>query len=473
MLAEYLKAGYPGFCLLTQEPYRAEKMLVSEGWTFRIWDCLTGIRGAESNQIVEEIRDPVEAIRWLCMNRDTVLITHNLHLFLDIPEVIQAIQNGIPIWKGTGSAMVIVSPTIQLKPEVEKLFTIIDLPLPDDETLYELQTDLCKSVNINPNKRAAKAAKGLTEFEAETAFALSLIRKGYCSTRVVAEAKSQAIRRSGLMEFWEPANITDVGGLDQLKAFISNRAKAYELGNEHLPKPKGVLLVGIPGTGKSLSCKAAASIMRWPLIKLDIGNLKGSLVGESERKIRQATAVIDAFGEAVVWIDEVEKAFSGTRSSGETDAGTTANMFAHFLTWRAESKSSIIVMATANDIKNLPPEFLRAGRFDATFFVDLPTLSERIEIIKIMNRKYNADIPVNYAQKLEGWSGAEIEQLAKDSLYDGVEGAYKAIVPLSKTMKEDIQALKDWAKTRARLANTPDEEVKPQRKIHQIKKEAA
>jgi len=158
MLAEYLKAGYPGFCLLTQEPYRAEKMLVSEGWTFRIWDCLTGIRGAESNQIVEEIRDPVEAIRWLCMNRDTVLITHNLHLFLDIPEVIQAIQNGIPIWKGTGSAMVIVSPTIQLKPEVEKLFTIIDLPLPDDETLYELQTDLCKSVNINPNKRAAKAA---------------------------------------------------------------------------------------------------------------------------------------------------------------------------------------------------------------------------------------------------------------------------------------------------------------------------
>jgi len=148
-------------------------------------------------------------------------------------------------------------------------------------------------------------------------------------------------------------------------------------------------------------------------------------------------------------------------------------MFGHFLTWRAESKSSIIVMATANDIKNLPPEFLRAGRFDATFFVDLPILPERIEIIKIMNRKYNADIPVNYAQKLEGWSGAEIEQLAKDSLYDGVEAAQKAIVPLSKTMKEDIQALKDWAKTRARLANTPDEEVKPQRKIHSIKKEAA
>ena len=472
MIQDYLKAGYPAFCVLTQEPHRAEKMLLSEGWQFKIWDCLTGIREADNHRQVEEIRDPVEAIRWLNMYRDTVLIAHNLHLFLEIPELIQAIQNGIALWKGTGSALVIISPTIQLKPEVEKLFTIIDLPLPDDDTLYELQHDLCKSVNINPNKKAAKAAKGLTEFEAETAFALSLIRKGYCSTRVIAEAKSQMIRRSGLMEFWEPADIADVGGLNQLKTFIANRAKAYLPGNEHLPKPKGLLLVGIPGTGKSLSCKAAASIMGWPLIKLDIGRLKGSLVGESERKIRMATAVIDAFGEAVVWIDELEKSFSGSKSSGEVDAGTTANMFGHFLTWRAESKSSIIVMATANGIQNLPPEFLRAGRFDATFFVDLPTVTERIDIIRIMNRKYNADIPINYAQKLEGWSGAEIEQLAKDSLYDGVESAFKAIVPLSKTMKEDIQSLKEWSKTRTRLANTPEEEPKHQRKIHSIKKEA-
>lgn len=472
MIQDYLRAGYPAFCVLTQEPARAEKMLISEGWQFKSWDCLSGIRETDTHRVVEEIRDPVEAIKWLNMYRDTVLITHNLHLFMEIPEVLQAIQNGISLWKGTGSALAIVSPVIQLKPEVEKLFTIIDLPLPDDENLYELQTDLCKSVNINPNKRAARAAKGLTEFEAETAFALSLIKKGYCSTRVIAEAKSNMIRRSGL-KFWEPAEIEDVGGLYQLKSFIANRAKAYEPGNEHLPKLKGILLVGIAGTGKSLSCKAAASIMRWPLIKLDIGSLKGSLVGESERKMRQATAVIDAFGEAVVWCDEIEKSFSGAKSSGETDAGTTAGMFGHFLTWRSESKSSVIVMATANSIQNLPPEFLRAGRFDSTFFVDLPSMSERIEIIKIMNRRYNSQIPVNYAQKLEGWSGAEIEQLAKDSLYDGVEAAAKAIVPLSKTMKEDIQALKDWSKTRARLANTPDEEVKPQRKIHSLKKEAA
>ena len=181
MIQDYLKAGYPAFVVLTQEPLRAELSLVStEGWAYTVWDCLTGIKEAGTNRLIEEIRDPVEAIKWLNQNRDMVMIAHNMHLFMEIPEVIQAIQNGIHIWKGVGSALVIISPTILLRPELDKLFTIIDLPLPDDDILYNLQQDLCKSVNVNPNQRAAKAAKGLTEFEAETAFALSLIKKGYC-----------------------------------------------------------------------------------------------------------------------------------------------------------------------------------------------------------------------------------------------------------------------------------------------------
>jgi SpoVK/Ycf46/Vps4 family AAA+-type ATPase len=434
------------------------------------WDTIQGIRKAGTSKTIEEIRDPVEAVKWLNMYRDTVLICHNLHLFLEIPELIQAIQNGITVWKGMGSALVMISPLIQLKPEIEKYFTIVDLPLPNDENLIDIQYDLCKSVNVKPNKRAARAAKGLTELEAEGAFALSLIQKGYCSTKVISQAKSQMIRRSGLLEFWEPAHIRDVGGLQQLKQFISNRAKAYEPGNEHLPRPKGILLAGIPGTGKSLSCKATANILGWPLIRLDIGSLKGSLVGESEQKMRSALKVIDAFGECVCWLDEVEKAFGGTKSSGEVDAGTTSNMFAAFLTWMQETGSSVLVMATANDVSKLPPEFIRAGRFDAVFWVDCPTISERIEIIKIMNRKYGSKIPVNYAnQKLSGWTGAEIEQLAKDSLYDGVEASYDAIVPLSRTMREEINSLKDWAKSRARLANTLEEEPSKQRKLKKFK----
>ncbi|SLM30925.1 ATPase, AAA family [Desulfamplus magnetovallimortis] len=471
MIKDYLKAGYPMLTLLTQEPSRAESIVICEGWTFYSWDCNQGIRKAGTYKIIEDIRDPVQAIEWLNMQQDSVLIAHNLHLFLEarIPDIIQAIQSGTLRWKSSGSSLVMISPIIPILPELDKFNTVIELPLPDTEALFELQKDLCSSLNIKPNRKAARIAKGLTEFEAETAYALSLIKKGYCSTRIISEQKSQMIRKSGLMEFWEPADIRSVGGLNNLKQFIAKRATAYESGNEHLPPLRGILLAGIPGTGKSLSCKATASILGWPLIKLDIGSLKGSLVGESERKMREATQVLEAFGEVIVWIDEVEKAFSGTKSSGETDGGSTANMFGYFLTWLQESKGNCVVMATANDITKLPPEFLRAGRFDATFFVDLPSTLERVEIIKIMNQKYNSNISTTLAPKLNGFSGAEIEQLAKDSLYDGVDAALEAIVPLSRTMKDEISNLQKWAQNRARLANnTPDIEPQEQRKIHVV-----
>ena len=470
MIQEYLKAGYPALCLLTQEPHRAEAILPCEGWRFVSWDCIRGIVDLSSGKILEEIRDPVEAIKWLDGFSDTVLIAHNLHLFLDIPEVVQAIQNGVFRWKATGSALLMVSPVIQMRPEVEKFFHVLDLALPSDDDLFTLQMDFAKKLNINPNRKAARAAKGLTEFETETAYALSLVRKGYFSTRVISESKAQMIRKSGLMEFWEPTNIEDVGGLESLKSFIANRARSYDPENSNLPRPKGILLVGISGTGKSTSCKATASVLGWPLIRLDIGALKNSLVGESERRMRQATQVIDAFGEAVAWVDEIDKVFAGTKSSGETDAGTSASMFGHFLTWMAETKSSVLVMATANNISQLPTELLRAGRFDATFFVDLPTRTERVEILRIMNRKYRTEIPLSWADRLAGYTGAEIEQLAKDSLFDGLENAFQNLVPLSRSMREEIVALRDWAKNRARFANSVEEEPDAKRKLRNPKK---
>jgi len=465
MIQDFLKAGYPALCILTQEPDRAEECLPCEGVQFYAWDCNRGIRPAKRPQTVEEIRDPVEAINWLNSHQDSVLIAHNLHLFTDIPEVIQAIQNGVTKWKSIGSCLVMISPVIQMRPELEKIFTVIDLELPDEESLFHLQMELAKTVKVEPNPESVRAARGLTEFEAETAFALSLVKTGRFSAKVIAEVKGQMIRKSGLMEFWEPADIADVGGLENLKAYIRNRARAFKPENHDLPKPKGILLVGIPGSGKSLTCKATATILGWPLIRLDIGGLKNSLVGESERRMRQATSVIDAFGESVVWIDETEKAFAGSKSSGETDAGTTASMFGHFLCWMQETTTPVLIMATANDISKLPPEFMRAGRFDALFFVDLPSLPERKEIISIMNRKYGTEIPLEYAEKLQGFTGAEIEQLAKDSLFDGLDAALEAIVPLSRTMREEIQNLRDWARTRARFANSPEDEPTDQRKI--------
>jgi len=466
MIKDYLKAGYPALCILTYEPYRAEQLLPCDGWRFFAWDCIQGIKDLGSKKILEEIRDPVDAVNWLRNYQDTVLLAHNLHLFMDIPEVVQSIQNGVPRWKATGSSLVMISPVIRMPPECDKYFHVIDLPLPNENELFALQSELGKQTKIETDLNAARAAMGLTEFEAETAYALSLIRSGRFSTRVISEAKSQMIRKSGLMEFWSPADINDVGGLGHLKAFISNRAKAFSPENFKLPHPKGLLLVGIPGTGKSLSSKATASILGWPLIRLDIGALKHSLVGESERRMREATQIIDAFGACVVWCDEIEKSLAGSKSSGETDAGTTASMLGHLLTWMQETTSPVFIMATANDISKLPPELIR--RFDATFFVDLPCRSERIDIISIMNRKWGSEIPESYADKLAGYTGAEIEQLAKDSLFDGLEPALEALIPLSRTMKEDITALKEWAKTRARIANSRDDEPEDSRKLRYL-----
>jgi AAA+ superfamily predicted ATPase len=447
-ITNYLKAGYPLIYVCTQEADRATRSIRADGW-----DCLRGIAEPETGRTLEDVNDPLGALKWLDGKGDTVLIAQNFHRFMEPVEVIQEIQNSLTVWKGQGSCLVLAGPRTGLPVELEKYFTVLDFALPSPQELFGIQEELGASVKVLPNPEAVEAARGLTEFEAETAFALSLVvKKSFCP-EVITEQKKQMIRRTGLMEFWPPVPVDQVGGLEMFKQYVINRMKAYEVGNENLPKPKALLLVGIPGTGKSLSCKAAASILNWPLIRLDISALKGSLVGESERKIRQATATIDAFGKAVVWLDEIDKVFSGIKSSGRTDGGTTSGMFGHFLTWMQETRSPVLVMATANNISELPPEFLRAGRFDAMFFVDIPTLAERSEIIRIMNARYGSQIPLEYGGSLQGWSGAEIEQLAKDSLFDGLQAAFESIVPLSRTMKEDIAALREWAKTRARKAN--------------------
>lgn len=455
-ITNYMKAGYPAIYVNTNETDRAIKSINADGYEPFAWDCLRGILNPDTNRIIEDIIDPLGALNWLADHQESILIVQNFHHFLDSVEIIQSIQNNINIYKASGSCLIMAGPHITLPLEIDKYFTMLDFQLPSTLELTNIMQELSEAVGVDVDLEAVEAAMGLTEFEAETAFAYSLVKTKQFDQEIITEQKKMMIRRTGLMEFFPPVPMDQVGGLEPFKQYLSNRIKAFEPGNEHLPKPKALLLVGIPGTGKSLSCKAAASILNWPLIRLDISALKGSLVGESEKKMRQATATIDAFGKAVVWMDEIEKSLSGIKSSGQSDGGTTAGMFGHFLTWLQETTAPILVMATANDISSLPPEFMRAGRFDAMFFVDLPIPQERLEIIKIMNNRYNSSIPEDCSNsnlKLDGWTGAEIEQLAKDSLFDGLEGAASNIVPLSKTMKEDIQALRDWAKARARRAN--------------------
>ena len=407
--------------------------------------------------MIEDIIDPLGALNWLAGKGETILTAQNFHHFLGSVEIIQCIQNHLHTWKAQGSCLVIAGPYMVLPQEIEKYFTVLGFALPTADELSEIMKELGDLVEVGVNREAVEAALGLTEFEAETAMALSLVKRRCFDPEIITEQKKIMIRRTGLMEFWPPVPLDQVGGLGPFKQYLTNRMKALEPGMDHLPKLKALLLVGIPGSGKSLSCKAAASLLNWPLIRLDISALKGSLVGESEKKMRQATATIDAFGKAVVWLDEIDKGLDGVRTSGHTDGGATSGMFGHFLTWIQETTSPILVMATANNISGLPPEFMRAGRFDAMFFVDLPSTEERIEIIRIMNQRYDSSIPETMAERLQGWTGAEIEQLAKDSLFDGLDEAVQNIVPLSRTMKEDITALCEWARTRARRANSNDE----------------
>jgi len=262
-----------------------------------------------------------------------------------------------------------------------------------------------------------------------------------------------------------------VGGLDVLKDWLKKRAKSFtqEARDFGLPAPKGILLLGIPGCGKSLSAKAIGHQWQVPLLRLDVGRVFAGLVGQSEENMRKAIKTAEAVAPCVLWLDELEKGFSGTQSSGSTDGGTTSRVFASFITWLQEKQSSVFVIATANNVHMLPPELLRKGRFDEIFFVDLPTADERKKIAHIHISKKNRDADTFDLDKIvaatQGFSGSEIEQGIISALYDAFEDGVdidtdrvvkscQEIIPLSYTMKEGIDSMRDWSKSRARAAST-------------------
>jgi SpoVK/Ycf46/Vps4 family AAA+-type ATPase len=455
---DYINAGFPAVMLITHEYDRAERIVQSSGpWETFAWDCIRGIRVAGQPGVLDEIINPVDAVKWIKGKRDSVLICHNLHLFLNDPELIQTIQVLMPQYKSTGICLIGISPTVSLRPELEKLFVVDDLPLPDEKELLGIQKDLGRS-KIAPDRQAVCAAKGLTEWEAEGAFALSLYRTRNFQAKEISRIKEQLIRKSGVLECYPPVSMHELGGLATLKKYLAIRANAFQP-DSTLPRLKAMLLAGVPGCGKSLVCKTVSSMFHWPLIRIDIGMLKGSLVGESEKRLREATRIIDAIGEAVIWIDEIEKQFAGVKSGGMLDGGVMSAIFSYWLTWMQETTAPVLIMATANDISGMPPEFLRAGRFDKIWFVDLPTLSEREEILHILNKRYRMDIAADYAARLDGFSGAEMEAFVKNACFNDVETALQEVSPLSRLMRTEIENLRQWASSRAQWANTPEQEA--------------
>ncbi|RYX99815.1 AAA family ATPase, partial [bacterium] len=283
--------------------------------------------------------------------------------------------------------------------------------------------------------------------------------------------KKQIIRKSGLLEFYPTQeDMSTVGGLDNLKSWLNKRTEAFtkKARDYGLPEPKGILLLGVSGSGKSLVAKAVSSLWQLPLLRLDIGRLFSSLVGSSEENMRKTIKTAESVAPCLLWLDEIDKGFSGSGSSNVSDGGTTSRVLSSFLTWMQEKNNPVFIIATANDISRLPPELLRKGRFDEIFFLDLPKAEERIEIFNIHlkkrgRRSENFDLNL-FASNTDGFSGSEIEELIISAMYDSFEenrevttadimNTIKHAVPLSHTMKESIDQLRDWTRSRARPAS--------------------
>ncbi|MBI2901736.1 MAG: AAA family ATPase [Planctomycetes bacterium] len=504
-----IRARYPILYVVSWEEQRVQDWLleVAKKRNKRVfeWSFSTGIVPAGTNvqsqrTRVSATKDPLAALDHVIDQVDpAIYLFKDLHPFLTRNNfaVIRRLKEIAVQLKNSYKTVVLVSPTLELPQELEKEVTVVDFPLPEVRDFSALLDRIVKEVSDQPKikieiapdarERLLKAALGLTLSEAENVFAKILVNDGRLSdndVQAVFSEKRQIIRKSGLLDYYETqVRFEDVGGMESLKEWLRKRALAFsdKARDFGLPPPKGVFLLGVQGCGKSLCAKAVSGLWQMPLLRLDVGRMFGSLVGSSEENMRRAIQVAESIAPVVLWIDEIEKAMAGSRSSGSTDSGTTARVFGTFLTWLSEKSSTVFVIATANDIAELPPELLRKGRFDEIFFVDLPNDAERREIFRIHLALRDRD-PAGFdldalSRQATGFSGAEIEEAVVSALYDAfsedkplatahVEKALRETVPLSKTMESELTRLRSWAEGRARLATPRESPVaEPKRRI--------
>lgn len=390
--------------------------------------------------------------------------------------------------------IIFISPSLLLHQDIEKIVSVIDFPLPDYQHISDLLENMINSnkqsdkleFNINDlgKERLIKAALGMTLQEAENAIAKAIISDNGLSqddVSTIIEEKSQAIKRSGILEYiHSDISLDMIGGLENLKHWLDKRKNSWlDAAEEYsLPSPKGVLITGVPGCGKSLTAKAMSDIWQLPLLRLDMGSIFSGLLGSSEENMRKAISTASAIAPCILWIDEIEKGLAG--STGMNGSGTAQRIFGTFLTWMQEKTDPVFVIATANNIAGLPPEMMRKGRFDEIFFVDLPTKIEREAIFKVHLKKRHKKNHVwegvmtnspslisDLADISEGFVGAEIEQVIISALFDAYSEnrslekkdlirSIKNTVPLCVTQKEQITALREWANTRAINASTKE-----------------
>ncbi|MBU0552276.1 AAA family ATPase [Myxococcota bacterium] len=439
------------------------------------WSITEGFTGDEE---FTDLRDPIKALDFIIRYEDSALFAlRDFHPYLKDPVVVRRLRDCHRAFKDSEHRknVLLLSGKLSVPAELEKETAVIDFDLPQRSELGALIREFSTAYQLTHDEEAldrfTEAALGLTYDEASFVLSKSLIRHRDFDIDTLLSEKKAIIRKSGLLEFYETnEKFGEVGGLRVLKEWLIKRKGAFtqQARDFGLPVPKGILLIGIPGCGKSLTAKAVGALWQMPLLRLDVGKVFSGLVGSSEQNIRKVIATAEAVAPAILWLDELEKGFSGVQSSGQSDAGTTARVFGSFITWLQEKSSAVFVIATANDVSMLPPELLRKGRFDEIFFVDLPSEEERRDIYEIHLKKKQRpmerfDIDA-LARAAKGFSGAEIEQAVVAALYDAffdgddidtprILNASDEVIPLSRTMKEKIDDLRDWAAARARSAS--------------------
>jgi hypothetical protein len=465
-LADYINAAFAGIWVQTHEPDEAEREILRHArgahWKAAVWDMANGLRFAVSDDADRpEVPggDPLAALRALPAMADpegtAVLVLHNLHRFLSNAEVIQTTACQLVAGKQRRTFVIVLSPVVQIPVELEKRFVVLDHALPDRESLERIAReltsdspeDLPHGENLN---RVLDAAAGLTRYEAEGSFALSLARHNAIRPEVIWELKAQTLRKNNLLTLHRGGERFDsLGGLANLKDFCR---RALQPGKP--VRPRGVLTLGVPGSGKSAFAKALGNETGRPTLLLDLGSLMGSLVGATEANIRQALRIADAMSPAILFVDEAEKGLSGIGSSG--DSGVSTRLFGTLLTWLSDRESDVFFIATSNDISKLPPEFARAERFDGVFFLDLPAGKDKDAIWELYRRQF--DIPASQARPADAdWTGAEIKSCCRlAALLDvTLADAAKHVVPVAVTAAESMDRLRSWASGRCLSASEP------------------
>lgn len=486
----YIRARYPLLWVVTSEEKRAlseiDALARDQRKRLLVWSATTGVTNSAMPARADTAKRDALALLGAIME-DTepgIWVLCDFHPFLRDNAVVRRLREAAFALKSSSKTIILLGGVLKIPPEIEKEVTVVDFALPTAPQLTLMLESIVKEasrggrITVELDKRGreklVQACLGLTESEAENAVAKAIIlaegKLGNDAIEAVTAEKQQIIRKSGLLEFYaSEEQLGSVGGLRSLKEWLRKRVRAF--GDEArafgLPEPKGILLVGVQGCGKSLVAKAVANSWRLPLLRLDVGRLFASLVGSSEENLRTAIKVAESIAPVVLWVDEIEKGFSGVGSSNVSDAGTAARVFGSFITWLQEKEAPVFVIATANDVSLLPPELVRKGRFDEIFFVDLPDAGERNDIWRIHLSKRHRN-PDDFdlhtlAMASDGLSGAEIEQAVVAGLYEAFDKSrpltlndlldvLQVTIPLSRMMEEEIGRLRTWARQRARAA---------------------